>query len=86
MGQILDLRPEWADDISTEISNWNFRDPLPIRLLSEIGISDAYWLRALDSVQKYPPVDLRENRHPWISTAGYVEDPNMQIERLTFFR
>ena len=85
MGQITDLRPNWADDIATEVSNWNLRDPLPIRLLSEIGISGDYWLQALYSVQKYPPVDFRGNQPPWLSNAGSVEDPTMQIEHLAFF-
>ena len=52
--QLLD-RPEWAYDIATEVSNFNCRDPPPIQLLSEIGITGAYWLRTLESVQTPPP-------------------------------
>ena len=29
-GKLLDLRFEWADNISAEVSNWNCRDPPPI--------------------------------------------------------
>ena len=62
LGQLLDIRPEWVDDIATEISNWNCRDPPLIRILAEIGIAGAYWLRTLESVQKSPLVDFRETR------------------------
>ena len=75
----------WADDIATEVINWNCREPPPIRLLGEIVIACAHWLRMLDSVQKYPPVDIRETRPPWLSTDGSVENPTMQIEHITFF-
>ena len=34
LGQLFDLRPEWADDIDTEVSNWNCREPPSIRILS----------------------------------------------------
>ena len=34
LGRILDLRPEWADDIDAEVSNWDSREPPLIRLLS----------------------------------------------------
>ena len=84
MVQIIDLRPEWADYIAKEVSTWNCRYPPPIRLLAEIFIAGTYWLRTLDSAQKPPPLNFRETRPPWLSTPGSVEDPTMQIERLTF--
>ena len=52
LGQLIDLRPEWADDSSTEVTNWNCRDHPLIRLLSEIVTAGAYWLQTLDSVPK----------------------------------
>ena len=61
LGQLLYLWPKWEDDISTEVSNWNPRDPPPIRLLAEICIAGAYWLQTLDSFQKASPVDFRKN-------------------------
>ena len=72
MGQLLDLRPERADDIATEVSKWNCRDPPPILLRAEVVITGAYWLRMLDSLQKCPHVDFCETRPPWLSTAGSV--------------
>ena len=27
LGQLIDLRPEWADDIVPEVSNWKSREP-----------------------------------------------------------
>ena len=67
LGQILYLRPEWEDDIDTEVSNLKCRETPPIRIYSEIGITGAYWLRILDSVQKYTPLDFCETRYPWLS-------------------
>ena len=55
-----------------------------IRLLAEIGITCVYWLQKLDSVKKDPPVDFHETQSLWSSTAGSMEDPTMQIERLEF--
>ena len=51
LGQLIYLRPEWADDIATEVSNWNCRETPPIRILVEIGITGAYRLWTLDTVQ-----------------------------------
>ena len=84
MVQLLDLRTNWADDIFTEVSNWNCRYPPPVQLLDEISTAGAYWLRTFDSVQKDLPVNFRETQPPWLSTARYVEDPTMQIESLAF--
>ena len=85
LGQLLDLRPEWVDDITTEVRNWNCREPPPIQLLSEIGIAGVYWLLAFGSVQKYRPVYFSKTRPPWLSAAGSMEYPTMSIERLAFF-
>ena len=52
LGQLLDLRTEWADNITIEVISCNYREPPPIILLSEIGITVDYWLRTLESVQK----------------------------------
>ena len=53
-------REPGSDDIATEVSNWNFREPPPIRLIAEIVTACSYWSQTLDTVQKDLPVDFHE--------------------------
>jgi hypothetical protein len=38
-GKLLDLRPEWSQDIAEIVWNWNNSAPPHICLLAEVGIS-----------------------------------------------
>ena len=85
LGQLLDLRTEWADNITIEVISCNYREPPPIRIISEISIAGDYWLRTLDLVQNPPTLYFRDSCPPWLSTAGSTEYPTMKIEGLAFF-
>jgi hypothetical protein len=41
LGQLFDLRTEWAENISQEFCTWNDGSPPPIRRLAEVGITGA---------------------------------------------
>jgi hypothetical protein len=52
LGQLFDLRPEWAENISQYFCTWNDVSPPPIRLLAEVGITGALWIKQADSVKR----------------------------------
>jgi hypothetical protein len=85
LGQLFDLLPEWAENISQEFCTWNDGSPPPIRLLAEVGITGALWIKQVDSVKREPQLDLRRSRPPWTSVAGRVANIENQIERLAYF-
>jgi hypothetical protein len=74
-GQLLDLRPEWSQDIADIVCNWNNFAPPPICLLAEVGISGAQWIQ--DDVPSLHDAyrDLSRERVPWMSTLKIVKDP-----------
>jgi hypothetical protein len=73
-GQLLDVRPEWSQDIAEIVWNWNNSAPSPICLLAEVGISGARWIQ--DDVSSLHDAyrDLSRERVPWISTLKIVKD------------
>jgi hypothetical protein len=83
-GQLLDLRPEWSQDIAEIVWNWNNSAPPHIRLLAEVGISGAQWIQDYVPSLHYACRDLSRERVPWMSTLKIVKDPLEQDERLLF--
>jgi hypothetical protein len=64
LSQLFDIRPEWADDIMDPFCMWNQDAPPPIRLLEEVGITGATWVRSLSSIRHAPPVYFRVTHPP----------------------
>jgi hypothetical protein len=69
---LLDLRPEWSQDISEIVWNWNNSVPPPIRLLAEVGISGAQWIQDDVPILHDAYRDLSRERVQWTSTLNRV--------------